>query len=391
MHVVLVHGTWGRRSRWAFSDSDLARTLLEHLGNGTDTRRFEWKGGNRHRHRIDAAAELAEVIDALPNENVGLVAHSHGGNVARAAMAQTKTSKRVTLVSVGTPFLTVESTVRRQQNWIFPALAILVLVDVVFQWRDPNLGFEYLRSLDPNIRREDALAAPRVILGVGATIAGVTLLWRLMSWLSLRPLSKYGSHALAEAIAPASTLNDSVHALAVTGDEAGLALGVGQALTYAGKRTAEATTRYVLTVLPFLVTLIAANIIVNITDLAQRIPSQYLPGPEYVYFVRAGVWMAAVLAVALYLFEIVGVAATGWDGPGLPVGHISISLTPTGRHVVFMLLPSPERQPVRWWSRNRDLDDGDAPLRHGQLMERPDVADHIAAALSESFRDGQPD
>jgi hypothetical protein len=339
VYVVLVHGTWGRRSPWTYPDGDLTRTLLERLPAGSVVRRFEWRGGNWHRQRIRAALELAQSIDSIPDSDVGIVAHSHGGNVARAAVAEMKTPKNVRVVSVGTPFLTVESTKPRPRNWIFYLLAALVVVDAAVQWNSPNIGWEFLKWSEPTLLIDPDPTRVRVVLGVGAAVAVMALVWRLVSWLVGWPLRTYRPQRLADMIAPSGSAQP-VLALGVTGDEAGLALTVGQALTYVGKRTSEALTRYVLSLLPIVALLIVASIVLDVTELVEAVPEQYRPSLDIVYYMITLVWGAAVVALVLFLVETAGVIVTGWDGAALPLGHINISVTPPGRHRVGMLLPA---------------------------------------------------
>ena len=108
-YVLVVHGTWnppqeGERLWYQLNDSDpqnfcsQLNARLEEFGlggavwrtlNGKPTD-FSWSGANRHEDRIIAAKQLAkrivEITTADPMARVHLVAHSHGGNVALAAI-----------------------------------------------------------------------------------------------------------------------------------------------------------------------------------------------------------------------------------------------------------------------------------------------------------------
>ena len=62
--IVLVHGTWGRCSKWAIPEkSPLVKGLRDELGLGTfEVTRFAWTGANRPRARSDAVRDLATVL-----------------------------------------------------------------------------------------------------------------------------------------------------------------------------------------------------------------------------------------------------------------------------------------------------------------------------------------
>ena len=112
--VTLVHGTFALDAPWTHADSALCRTLPGLIGDDrVGFVRFQWTGGNRMRDRDDAADELVPFLDALgatyPNARHVVVAHSHGGNVARRALARLTTPGSVELlVCLSTPFLTVQ-------------------------------------------------------------------------------------------------------------------------------------------------------------------------------------------------------------------------------------------------------------------------------------------
>lgn len=108
-YVLVVHGTWnppreGERLWYQLNDADpqnfcsQLNTRLEEFGlggavwrtlNGEPTD-FGWSGANRHEDRIIAAKQLAkrivEIATADPTARIHLVARSHGGNVALAAI-----------------------------------------------------------------------------------------------------------------------------------------------------------------------------------------------------------------------------------------------------------------------------------------------------------------
>ena len=74
---------------------------------------FGWSGGNlaeeRARARPEASQYLKKLIDQYPAAHQVIVAHSHGGSVAFAALAEPWFADRVLgVVTLGTPFITLE-------------------------------------------------------------------------------------------------------------------------------------------------------------------------------------------------------------------------------------------------------------------------------------------
>ncbi|NRA30050.1 MAG: hypothetical protein HRU11_07285 [Parvularculaceae bacterium] len=111
MKVILVHGTFDGDSsekgdRW-WQKSGAMRRDLE--ADGHEVEAFRWSGENSDTDRVKAAKQLAKKLDSRTKgqETVGVVAHSHGGNVLREALAMMKKDHvgRVKPIAVGTPFL----------------------------------------------------------------------------------------------------------------------------------------------------------------------------------------------------------------------------------------------------------------------------------------------
>lgn len=108
---IIVHGTFNRHARWAREGRLVAR--LEESGKVT---RFCWSGRNVMRDRLDAAATLQSLLLHLlrqrPDLHLGLIAHSHGGNVVAHALDSSKLSiedsallEKIKVVAMATPFL----------------------------------------------------------------------------------------------------------------------------------------------------------------------------------------------------------------------------------------------------------------------------------------------
>jgi len=108
--ITMVHGTWGRRSRWFQENSDFRRALEAGLGKEHITatvRPFLWSGKNSVFARTRAAKELAELLGSEPDDTSSIViAHSHGANVAFRAISRLGSrGARIHLITLATPFL----------------------------------------------------------------------------------------------------------------------------------------------------------------------------------------------------------------------------------------------------------------------------------------------
>jgi len=113
---IVIHGTWGERSDFAFSDSLFCRVIKEAYGKELEFRRFEWSGKNSAVERARAVVSLQELIRSLGKDNpsIFLLAHSHGGNVALDALLDPSIATTVSgIVTLGTPFLE-----RYVQPWV---------------------------------------------------------------------------------------------------------------------------------------------------------------------------------------------------------------------------------------------------------------------------------
>jgi hypothetical protein len=126
--VTLVHGTWGRglfptliprlssQPRW-FEEKSVFRTQLQTLLGANDCpvviREFHWSGSNsiaaRQRAASTLAAELQQAKSQVPEYTHAVIGHSHGGNVALAALSKLGDAGRTwLLVSLATPFLSIK-------------------------------------------------------------------------------------------------------------------------------------------------------------------------------------------------------------------------------------------------------------------------------------------
>jgi hypothetical protein len=119
MTIVTVHGTFARNwlirkfyggRGWWHANSYFCQKLLEKIP-GCAFVEFEWSGKNSHSARIAAGAELARLLTLIrrekPNENVVVIAHSHGGNVALKAIDVAEPGSVLFLFLLGMPHLSI--------------------------------------------------------------------------------------------------------------------------------------------------------------------------------------------------------------------------------------------------------------------------------------------
>jgi len=162
LHVILVHGTWGRSfwskrrdvsigtkdARWFEASSAFATDLKEGIQFWKIAclyHPFSWTGLNSIRERDKAAKELAILVTSLeqhyPDDGIVVIGHSHGGNVAMRMMQHiANPPARLRIVTLATPFLGIE-TCRR--GALATALKVITLVLVAL------LGLAHINPLDP--------------------------------------------------------------------------------------------------------------------------------------------------------------------------------------------------------------------------------------------------
>lgn len=108
LEAFFIHGTTSSPSRW---NDRTVRTLLKLTNNKTFVRRFSWEDldgiNNDQNDRNEAAKRLVEYIKAnkVKGEEITLIGHSHGGNVAiqAAKLYYEETGNKVNLITIATP------------------------------------------------------------------------------------------------------------------------------------------------------------------------------------------------------------------------------------------------------------------------------------------------
>jgi hypothetical protein len=136
---ILVHGTWGQGGAWYQKGGDFYTELEKSAGLFVDELiSFSWSGQNTVEARRAAGAQLA--FEIMKYDDVIIIAHSHGGNVAHCAshyLAQQGAQfykKIKKLYTLGTP---VDRTMQPNMNvieYVYNLFSFGDLVQPVFNF-----------------------------------------------------------------------------------------------------------------------------------------------------------------------------------------------------------------------------------------------------------------
>jgi len=134
--VVLVHGTYQPEAAWTLPTSLLSQEVRRALPDA-GLYRFRWTGRNSHQARLAAGAalraELTRLRGACDTRRIGVVTHSHGGNVLMYALGQG--DARVDgAVCMATPFLYVRETGSRLSFWDRYFIVLITALGLVGLW-----------------------------------------------------------------------------------------------------------------------------------------------------------------------------------------------------------------------------------------------------------------
>lgn len=111
LEAFFVHGTNSSSKRWTetLTAKKAVQTLIKITNNKFYNTGFNWKAplSNKEKTRAKAADQLADYVMAhrVEGEDITLIGHSHGGNVAiqAAKIIYQKTGKKVNIITVATP------------------------------------------------------------------------------------------------------------------------------------------------------------------------------------------------------------------------------------------------------------------------------------------------
>ena len=115
MKYILVHGTFDTDStdegdKWWQTGGLLYRKLSAAVQNTDTIETFRWSGENSHTERVAAARRLASKLRReADRDGVTIITRTHSGKVADYALNRLLPwqKKHVSVVTVGTPFLSV--------------------------------------------------------------------------------------------------------------------------------------------------------------------------------------------------------------------------------------------------------------------------------------------
>ena len=168
--VTLVHGTFAREAAWTEASSTICAELHTRFSESIEFKRFSWTGSNTHLARREAArrlaADLQNDLNAHPEAEHIVIAHSHGGNIALKALQLLKT-KKVRTITLGTPFFLVTPRNLQQIFLMFASsflmissiTLLLILFSSIEAFSDNELG-GLIINLYNNISTESSNLEP---------------------------------------------------------------------------------------------------------------------------------------------------------------------------------------------------------------------------------------
>jgi len=190
--VHLIHGTFEHNAAWTLPGSAMCRRIVE-KNPMVKISRFVWSGSNTHRGRSDAVRALSKRLEDSPSVDHYIVAHSHGGNIARDLWKEYPglREKIKGLCFLSTPFIHRQKIERTGKDFTFthifgfivlsqaPLLAVLAAL---------GMGSYFLLALIPSSvialavevcvgkRTEESLAAELDADHDGVEMGNVTIL-----------------------------------------------------------------------------------------------------------------------------------------------------------------------------------------------------------------------
>jgi hypothetical protein len=215
--IVLVHGTWSEAATWTKRGSTMINHLVSTLGTDVAIYARDWSGRNSIGQRALGAAALESDLRGLhsrfPTAWLGVVAHSHGGNVAAKAVANTG-SASIGLACLSTPFLRASE--RTAGAW--SAKAVVKFLFVFLQLIVMEVTLHLAAYSRWGGRHEE------IVLFVGGYLA--VMVFKVYRHVSLKAPMAFESagHRLATAVNYTLRPNARLLIIKMADDEAGIAL-----------------------------------------------------------------------------------------------------------------------------------------------------------------------
>jgi hypothetical protein len=197
--VTLVHGTVLFRRKgtpsWIEDGSFFRGELRKTLNGMVEFFPFRWSGDNSHRERAKAVRQLeAQLIEqhrSNPHAKHFVIAHSHGGNVARWAVQNAECAKSISgIVCLATPFIrlrprNIEPTLRRFPLVLWGLAAFLAFL--ALQWS--LVIIDVIRLATPK--------SPPTSRALALLSVVVFAAWQAVTWLLYLLQSRWWRPALA--------------------------------------------------------------------------------------------------------------------------------------------------------------------------------------------------
>jgi hypothetical protein len=225
--VTLVHGTFSPAAAWVRSGSFFRNETTRLLGDQVDFEVFRWSGRNSHGARVRAGAALRQqlllALQRHPSSRHIVIAHSHGGNVARYALRDPSLRRRVAgLVCLATPFVICDP----REDCGLAGLLIVLLCGLPFLLYAGALAVVFRSEIDSPIQYA-AVALLFLMLGF-FVVARMIGLERTLAPLGpvFRAVANWNDRRLARLLERLSVARLSIPTLCVraSGDEASWAL-----------------------------------------------------------------------------------------------------------------------------------------------------------------------
>ena len=112
----LVNGRYPWWRRWSLFSCALRKAF----GSECEIREFRWSGNNTHQARLEGGAQLATAIEKEdPGRRIHLIGHSHGANVALAAVNQLPPRRVASVMVVANPHMALLESHGAPPEWLY--------------------------------------------------------------------------------------------------------------------------------------------------------------------------------------------------------------------------------------------------------------------------------
>lgn len=361
--IVLVHGTYQPEAAWTLPASALSQEVRRALPD-VALYRFRWTGRNSHQARLDAGAalriELARLRGAAGGRRLGVVTHSHGGNVLMYALAQGDATVDGA-VCMATPFLYVRDVGSRLSYWDRYFIVLITALGLVGLWWAAVMAWRVGFYVDAVLLYALALVAVAVLSAFVVALA------------------RHGRTSRTWPLALPTLPQESLLLLRPAGDEAAGGLGAAHLASLVLEVIWRHGRRIVQTLATVVLSLIAGIGALHLASgwLAARSSDTIARALDIVILAFiAGQVMVGLLAVGLLTTMAVCQCAFGRDALVLTLRAItSVEDSPPGVQTVHQI--QIERDP-----------DGAAGLDHSRLYADLEVIGEVVAFLRRRLRGG---